>query len=109
MALEKELEYYKAHKTELVANHLGQWVLINIEDDKVHLSTWCCYGDAVKLGYERFGLKPFLVKRILKDETHRFYLGMAGRVVDGVLQPDSVSLLDKPVDERCYVDLPHGF
>lgn len=107
MALEKELETFKKQLPALLGEHRGEWALVNVDQEHVHLSIWHCYADALKLGYERFGLKPFLVKQILPETTTRFFLGMAGEVVDGVFKPDSVSLLDKPVDEHCYVDLPH--
>ncbi len=102
MALEKELALYKELKPALLRDHRGEWVLIS----GTEFDTWHCYSDAIKIGYQKYGLNSFLVKRILEDETQRFYLGMAGKVLEGFLIPESVSLLDKPIDPRCYVDLP---
>ena len=101
-SLEKELALYKELKPALLRDHRGEWALIS----GTEVDTWHCYADAIKVGYQKFGLNPFLVKRIVEEETQRFYLGMAGRIQEGFLIPDSVALLDEPVDPRCYVDLP---
>ena len=58
--LEKELETYNREKQNLL-EHAGKFVLIS--DDHVE-SVWDTYQDAIKAGYDKFGLKPFLVKRI---------------------------------------------
>lgn len=64
MALEKELETYKAKLPELKA-HEGKFVLIQ-GDNVVDMFT--SYDDALKEGYQRFKLTPFLVKQILAIE-----------------------------------------
>ena len=64
MALEKEIETYKAKLPELKA-HEGQYVLI--QGDQV-VDTFSSYDDALKAGYKQFGLTPFLVKQILAIE-----------------------------------------
>jgi len=61
MALERELQTYKNRLTELLA-HEGKFVLIR--GDEV-AGTWDTYEDALRAGYDKFGLNPFLVKRIL--------------------------------------------
>lgn len=68
MALEKELETYKAKLPEL-KTHAGKFVLIH--EDKV-VSLFNTYEDAIKEGYEKFRLKPFLVKKILAVEQAQF-------------------------------------
>jgi hypothetical protein len=60
MALEKELETYKARFPEL-KEHEGKYVLIH---DVEVVDTFSSYDDALKTGYKQFGLKPFLVKQI---------------------------------------------
>jgi hypothetical protein len=64
MALEKELETYKAKLPELSGQE-GRFVLIH--EDLV-VDTYSSYDDALKEGYKQFGLKPFLVKQILAIE-----------------------------------------
>lgn len=60
MALEKETATYKAKLTEL-APHEGKFVLI--PGDEV-VDTFGTYEDAMKEGYAKFGLTPFLVKQV---------------------------------------------
>ena len=69
MALEKELETYKAKLPELIAE-AGKYVLI--QGDQV-IRTFSSYEDAMKEGYSEFGPdKPFLVKRIEAIEHTHF-------------------------------------
>ena len=65
MALEKELQTYEQKRSELLPNE-GRFVLIH--GDQV-AGIWDTYEDALKLGYEKYGLKPFLVKRIEAVDT----------------------------------------
>jgi hypothetical protein len=64
MALEKEIQTYKKKLPELKA-HEGKYVLIQGESV---IDTFSSYDDALKEGYKRFGLTPFLVKQILTVE-----------------------------------------
>jgi hypothetical protein len=64
MKLSKELETYKQHKEELLAAHENKFVVIH-KDQIVIQNT---YHEALQIGYEQFGLKPFLVKQITKVE-----------------------------------------
>lgn len=68
MALEKELATYKAKLPELKAQ-AGKYVLI--QADSV-IDTFNTYEDALKEGYSRAGLQPFLVKRIEALENALF-------------------------------------
>lgn len=68
MALEKELETYKSKLPEL-KQHEGKFVLI--QGDEV-VDTYTSYEDAIKEGYKRFGLQPFLVKQIHSIEQVQF-------------------------------------
>ncbi|HET7107789.1 MAG TPA: hypothetical protein VFI38_13345 [Candidatus Acidoferrum sp.] len=64
MPLEKEIETYKKKLPELKA-HEGKFVLIHGEDV---VDTFSSYEDAIKEGYSRFKLEPFLVRRISSIE-----------------------------------------
>ena len=68
MALEKELETYRANLPSLLDKE-GQFVVIH--GDQV-AGTWQTYEDALKAAYEAFGLKPFLVKRIQAIEPIQY-------------------------------------
>jgi hypothetical protein len=69
MALERELETYHSKLPELKAEHEGKFVLIH--GDEV-VDTFSSYDDAIKAGYSRFGLSPFLVKQIRALEQVKF-------------------------------------
>lgn len=68
MALEKELQTYNTKRSQLLADE-GKFVLIH--GDEV-AGVWDTYEDALKLGYEKYGLNPFLVKRIEAVDTINF-------------------------------------
>ena len=67
MALEKELETYKA-KLPTLNDEEGKFALVSGEDLEIFPS----YDDAIGAGYSRYGLKPFLVKRIQAFEQALF-------------------------------------
>jgi hypothetical protein len=60
MALERELATYNAKLPEW-REHEGKFVLIHGEDV---VDFYSSYEDALKIGYEKFGLTPFLVKQV---------------------------------------------
>jgi hypothetical protein len=60
MALEKELATYHAKLSDWKGNE-GKFVLIHGADV---IDTFASYEDAIKDGYARFKLEPFLVKQI---------------------------------------------
>jgi hypothetical protein len=60
MALEKELALYEKMYPVWLNQFHGKWALICGEE----YDTWCCYDDALKVGYQKYGLTPFLVKQI---------------------------------------------
>ena len=68
MALEREIETYKNKLPEL-AGEEGKYVLIH-KDEVV--DTFGTYEDAIKEGYERFKLSPFLVRQIHSLEQIQF-------------------------------------
>jgi hypothetical protein len=65
MALEKELQTYCDKRSELLA-HEGKFVLIHADEIS---GIWDTYEDALKVGYDKYGLLPFLVKRIEAMDT----------------------------------------
>ena len=68
MALEKELEVYRSKLPELLTNE-GKFVLIH--GDEI-VDVYGTYEDALKEGYARFKLVPFLVKQIQSKEQVQF-------------------------------------
>jgi len=60
MALEKELATYEANVGQW-GDHTGKFVLIRGEEV---VDFFAAYEDAIKAGYQKFGLDPFLVKQI---------------------------------------------
>ena len=68
MVLEQELETYKKNLPEWSEHH-GQYVLIH--GDEV-VEFYKAYEDALKIGYSRFGLKPFLIKQVAVVEQAHF-------------------------------------
>jgi hypothetical protein len=70
MALEKELATYKSKLAELVASEgEGKYALIHGDDV---VDVFGTYEDAIKEGYSKFKLEPFLVKRIQSVEQAHF-------------------------------------
>jgi hypothetical protein len=67
--LQKEVETYNAKLPELVGS-VGKFVLI--KGDVVE-GMYDTYADALKIGYERFKLEPFLVKQIAPAEQLQFF------------------------------------
>jgi hypothetical protein len=68
MALEKELETFKRKLPELKAENEGKFALVHQDDVDIFSS----YDDAIKAGYTKFGLAPFLVKQIHAVEQAQF-------------------------------------
>ncbi len=69
MALERELETFRDKLQELKAEHEGKFVLIHGAEV---VEVFTSYEDAIKAGYSRFGLSPFLVKQIHALEQAQF-------------------------------------
>jgi hypothetical protein len=67
--LSREMARYQQLLPELAADE-GKFALIYGDD---LLGTFESYEDALKVGYERAGLKPFLVKRINVVESVAFF------------------------------------
>jgi len=58
--LKRELETYERKKADLLAQ-AGKFVVIKGDDV---IGVYESYADALKIGYDKCGLNPFLVKRI---------------------------------------------
>ncbi len=69
MALEKELETLKRELPNLLADE-GKYVVVS--GDQI-LGTYAAYEDALMVGYDKCGLKPFLVKKIQSVEQVQFF------------------------------------
>jgi hypothetical protein len=69
MALETELETYKRELPGLLKDE-GHYVVVS--GDKV-VGTFASYEDALAIGYEKCGLKPFLVKKIQAVEQVQYF------------------------------------
>jgi len=69
MALEKEIETYNRELPKLLADE-GKYVVI--QGDHV-IGTNVSYEDALKSGYEKCGLTPFLVKKIQAVEQIQYF------------------------------------
>jgi hypothetical protein len=67
--LAKELEVYK-NALPLLANEEGKYVLVG--DGEVS-GLFSAYADALQAGYEKFGIKPFLVKQISGQEQIAYF------------------------------------
>ena len=67
-SLETELKTYEAQKQNLLADE-GKYVVIH--GTKV-LGIYATYEDALKVGYEKCKLEPFLVKKIQAVEPVNF-------------------------------------
>jgi len=68
-ALETELTTYKKLLPNLLSKS-GQYALIH---DSELVDTYESYEDALKVGYDKFGLTPFLVKQILSEDNISFF------------------------------------
>ena len=71
MALEKELETFKRELSNLLAQS-GEGKFVVICGEEV-TGIYEAYGDAIKVGYEKCGLNPFLVKKIQAVEQVQFF------------------------------------
>jgi hypothetical protein len=67
--LQKEVETYNAKLPELMGS-IGKFVLIKADAVEGIYDT---YADALKIGYERFKLEPFMVKQIAPAEQVQFF------------------------------------
>jgi hypothetical protein len=69
MALEQELAVYDRQLPDLLKEHEGQYVLIHGETID---SFWQSEDDAYVAGCERFGIEPFLVMPVVREQKPVF-------------------------------------
>lgn len=69
MALEKEIEAYHRELAKLTDQE-GKFVVI--QGDTV-IGIYVTYEDALKVGYDKCGLNPFLVKKIQSVEQVQYF------------------------------------
>lgn len=75
-----ELAYFDEHREEWCKNHTGQFVVIK---DTILGGFWDTANDALKVGYDKFGLEPFLLKEVrLVDEILFFPSPLSVEVLD---------------------------
>lgn len=60
--LERELEYFEQHRSELLGRAQGKFALVK---DQTLVDTFDNQFDAIRAGYRKFGNEPFLVKQIV--------------------------------------------
>jgi len=74
MALEQELQYFDAHKSELLEHYAGQFALI--KGDSL-LGTYTTLEEAFEAGVRALGNQPFLIKQVLETEEVIQYPALA--------------------------------
>lgn len=72
-ALKEEVSTFEKHLPELLKD-VGKFALIH---DSELSGVYSSYEDAIKIGYEKYGMKPFLVRRIAQTEQ----VGFVSRMV----------------------------
>lgn len=70
MALERELEVYRAHAADFVEQNEGKYVVVCGEQIEGPYETLDAALDA---GYDKFGLTPFLTKKVCRDEPIHYF------------------------------------
>lgn len=68
--LHEEMKTYISKLPELIGSSLGKFVLIRGAEI---IGTYDTYADALKIGYERFQLEPFMVKQVAPAERVQFF------------------------------------
>ena len=68
--LKTELDTYLRHKDELVRESEGKYVVVHGTEV---IGVWDTYEDALRAGYEKVGLEPFLVKQVRSIEQVHFF------------------------------------
>jgi len=81
--LDLELKTYEKNKQNLLKSDRGKFVLI---EGNLIIGTYDTYDDAIKIGIDKFGSKPFLVKQILEVEPTGNFTSNLIRVAQSCLQ-----------------------
>ena len=78
MILSEELEVYSKNKANLLKDSRGKFVLIK---GKEIINVFDTYADAIKVGIDKFGNSPFLVKQILEIDPPQNFTSNLIRVL----------------------------
>ncbi len=73
MALENEIQYYRLHLIDMLGEdgiNEGKYAVIKGNDFQGAFDT---YEEALDAGYGRYGLVPFLVKKIERSESILYF------------------------------------
>jgi hypothetical protein len=68
--LHEEIATYNSKLPELIGTSLGKYVLVKGPEI---IGVYDTYADALKIGYERFKLQPFMVKQVAPAERVLFF------------------------------------
>ena len=72
MTLEREMQTFRRELPTLLADPANQGKFALIHADTLD-SVWETREKALEVGYDHFGLEPFLVKEITEHEKPRYY------------------------------------
>lgn len=73
MALEHELQVYRLHLIDMLGdNDVNEGKYTVIKDDVI-AGVWPTRQEALAAAYEWFGLGPFLVKKLERNETDLYF------------------------------------
>ena len=75
--LKKELQTYESNRAELIGKYEGKFALIRGEEVSDVFDTKT---DAIRQGYKKFGLVPFLVKQIVEIEIPQNFISNLLRI-----------------------------
>lgn len=83
--LSEELETYNKHKTDLLKESTGKYVLIK---GRQIINVFDTQNDAIKVGIDKFGNAPFLVKKIEEVESKQNFTSNLIRVKHHAISND---------------------
>ena len=63
-SLEKEIDAFMEQLPLMLKQHEGKYVVFSGEN---HLKFWDSYESALREGYKKFGLIPFLIRRVSRE------------------------------------------
>lgn len=78
--LRRELKYFESEKEELLKHHEGAFVLISGEE---LLGAFTTEREAYEEGLRRVGNKPFLIRRVTRDEDQTQLPALVVGVIHG--------------------------
>jgi hypothetical protein len=73
VALDHELQVYRLHLIDMLGvNDINEGRFVVIKGDEI-LGKFERYEDALQAGYDRYGLVPFLVRKIERNESVLYF------------------------------------